>query len=203
MLRIPLRAGSAANSKCAEWPSPEEEDCRRQTRERERLIRERTQHINRIKGLLMTQGIRALMLRIRCAHMPAPRDWRARLAGLRTGDGRQIPRALKAEIERECERLQLVMDMIRKVETERDALTAHDNADPVGRLTRLGGIAAISAHVLVNEVFHRAFANRREVAAYCGLTSSPYNSGTTIRDQGISRAGNPRARCTALELAWL
>ena len=176
-------------------PSLEEEDRRRQTRERERLIRERTQHINRIKSLLMTQGIRAFM--------PASRDWRARLAGLRTGDGRQIPRALKAEIERECERLQLVMDMIRKVETERDALTAHGNADPVGRLTRLGGIAAISAHVLVNEVFHRAFANRRQVAAYCGLTSSPYNSGTTIRDQGISRAGNRRARSTAVELAWL
>jgi transposase len=70
-------------------------------------------------------------------------------------------------------------------------------------LTRLGGIAAISAHVLVNEVFHRAFANRREVAAYCGLTSSPYNSGAMIRDQGISRAGNRRARSTAVELAWL
>ncbi|MGZ8995529.1 MAG: transposase, partial [Rhodospirillales bacterium] len=87
------------------------------------------------------------------------------------------------------------------VEAERDA--AHDNAGQVGMLTRLGGIAAISAHVLVNEVFHRAFANRREVAAYCGLTSSPYNSGAMIRDQGISRAGNRRARSTAVELAWL
>ena len=93
------------------------------------------------------------------------------------------------------------MDMIRKVEAERDA--AHDNAGQVGMLTRLGGIAAISAHVLVNEVFHRAFANRREVAAYCGLTSSPYNSGAMIRDQGISRAGIRRARSTAVELALL
>jgi hypothetical protein len=50
----------------------------------------------------------------------------------RTGDGHDIPRALKAEIERE--RLRLVMDMIRKVEAERDA--AHDNAGQVGRLTR-------------------------------------------------------------------
>jgi transposase len=176
-------------------PSAEEEDRRRQTRERERIIRERTQHINRIKGLLMTQGIRNFK--------PACRNWHERLMLLRTGDDRELPRALKAEIERECERLQLVMDMIRKVEAERDALTAHDNAGPVGMLTRLGGIAAISAHVLVNEVFHRAFANRREVAAYCGLTSSPYNSGAMIRDQGISRAGNRRARSTAVELAWL
>jgi transposase len=176
-------------------PSAKEEDLRRQTRERERLIRERTQHMNRIKGLLMTQGIRDFE--------PGRRNWREQLAARHTGDGRDIPKALKAEIERECERLQLVMDMIRKVEAERDALTAHDNAGQVGMLTRLGGIAAISAHVLVNEVFHRAFANRRQVAAYCGLTSSPYNSGATIRDQGISRAGNRRARCTAVELAWL
>lgn len=124
-----------------------------------------------------------------------------RLTLLRTGDDRELPRALKAEIERECERLQLVMDMIRKVEAERDA--APDNAGQVRMLTRLGGIAAISAHVLVNEVFHRAFANRREVAAYCGLSSSPYNSGAIVREQGISRAGNPRARYTAVELAWL
>jgi transposase len=176
-------------------PSAEEEDRRRQTRERERLIRERTQHVNRIKGLLMTQGIRDFE--------PLRRNWRERVVELRTGDGREIPRALKAEIERECERLQLVTDMIRKVEAERDALAAHDNVGQVSMLTRLSGIAAISAHVLVNEVFHRAFANRREVAAYCGLTSSPYNSGAMIRDQGISRAGNPRARCTAVELAWL
>lgn len=187
------RRGEPQVCRMVRVPSLEEEDRRRQTRERARLIRERTQHINRIKGLLMTQGIRTFM--------PAPRDWRERLAKLHTGDGRDIPRALKAEIERECERLQLVMDMIRKVEAERDA--AHDNAGQVGMLTRLSGIAAISAHVLVNEVFYRAFANRREVAAYCGLTSSPYNSGAMIRDQGISRAGNRRARSTAVELAWL
>ena len=174
-------------------PSAEEKDRRHQTRERERLIRERTQHVNRIKGLLMTQGIRDFK--------PACRNWHQRLTVLRTGDGREIPRALKAEIERECKRLQLVIEMIRKVEAERDA--AHDNAGPVGMLTRLGDIAAISAHVLVNEVFHRAFANRREVAAFCGLTSSPYNSGSMIRDQGISRAGNRRARSTAVEVAWL
>jgi transposase len=187
------RRGEPQVCRMVRVPSLEEEDRRRQTRERERLIRERTQHINRIKGLLMTQGIRTFM--------PAHRDWRERLGKLRTGDGCDIPRALKAEIERECERLQLVMDMIRKVEAERDA--AHNNAGQVGMLTRLSGIAAISAHVLVNEVFHRNFANRREVAAYCGLTSSPYNSGTIVREQGISRAGNPRARYTAVELAWL
>jgi transposase len=187
------RRGEPQVCRMVRVPSAEEEDRRRQTRERERLIRERTQHVNRIKGLLMTQGIRDFKA--------ARRNWHERLTVLRTGDGREIPRALKAEIERECERLQLVIEMIRKVEAERDA--AHDNAGQVSMLTRLSGIAAISAHVLVNEVFHRAFANRREVAAYCGLSSSPYNSGAIVREQGISRAGNPRARYTAVELAWL
>jgi transposase len=108
-------------------PSLQEEDRRRQTRERERLIQERTQHINRIKGLLMTQGIRDLE--------PASRNWREQLAARHAGDGHEIPEAMKAEIERECERLQLVIDMIRRVEAERDA--AHDNAGQVGMLTRL------------------------------------------------------------------
>ena len=143
----------------------------------------------------MTQGIRDFE--------PARRNWHERLAGLRTGDGQDLPPVLKAEVERECKRLWLVIEMIGKVESERDALAAGDGKGKAAKLTRLSGIAAISAHVLVNEVFHRDFANRRQVAAYCGLTSSLYNSGAMIRDQGISRAGNRRARCTAVELAWL
>ena len=47
------------------------------------------------------------------------------------------------------------------------------------------------------------FRNRREVASYFGLTPSPWHSGGIDRDQGISKAGNPRARCAAIELAWL
>ena len=93
--------------------------------------------------------------------------------------------------------------MVRTVERERDAARVADEPDRVGMLTRLGGLGAVSASVLVDEVFHRDFANRREVAGYVGLGSSPYNSGSVQRDQGISRAGNPRARRIAIELAWL
>lgn len=53
------------------------------------------------------------------------------------------------------------------------------------------------------EVFYRHFDNRREVASYFGLTPSPYNSGSMRNDQGIGKAGNPRARTLAIELAWL
>ncbi len=176
-------------------PSPEQEDRRRRSRERGRLIKERVQHIARIKGLLMTQGIRDFE--------PARRDWADRLARLRGGDGRALAPALKAEIERECRRLWQVIEMVRAVERERDAARAADGPDPIALLTQLVGVGEVSANILVDEVFHRDFANRRELAGYLGLGSSPYKSGAMQRDQGLSRAGNPRARRVAIELAWL
>jgi transposase len=175
-------------------PSPEQEDRRRCSRERERLVKERVQHIARIKGLLMTQGIRDFQ--------PTRRDWGDRLERLRTGDGRELPPALRAEVERECRRLWQVNEMIGAVARERDAARVADERDRIEMLTRLVGVGEVSAGVLADEVFHRDFANRREVAGYVGLGSSPYNSGAVQRDQGISRAGNPRARRVAIELAW-
>jgi transposase len=175
-------------------PSPEQEDRRRRSRERERLVKERVQHIARIKGLLMTQGLRDFQ--------PTRRDWGDRLERLRTGDGRELPPALRAEVERECRRLWQVNEMIGAVARERDAARVADERDRIEMLTRLVGVGEVSAGVLADEVFHRDFANRREVAGYVGLGSSPYNSGAVQRDQGISRAGNPRARRVAIELAW-
>lgn len=175
-------------------PSPEQEDRRRRSRERERLVKERVQHLGRINGLLMTQGIRDFQ--------PARRNWADQLERLCTGDGRALPPALKAEIERECRRLWQVIEMVRAVERERDAARAADGSDQIEMLTKLVGVGEVSASILADEVFHRDFANRREVAGYVGLGSSPYNSGAVQRDQGISRAGNPRARRVAIELAW-
>jgi transposase len=68
---------------------------------------------------------------------------------------------------------------------------------------RLNGIGAHGGPVLVQEVFFRSFANRREVAHYPGLAPSPWASGSMRRDQGLARSGNPRARRIAVELAWL
>src|SRR5436190_24281813 len=83
-------------------------------REHRRLIAERVQHVNRIKGLCATQGI--------YDYSPLRKDRLARLDGLRTGDGRALPTRLKAEIVRELERLELVIEMIATVEAERDAI---------------------------------------------------------------------------------
>src|SRR3954451_296544 len=95
-------------------PSPEDEDRRRLARERARLLKERIQHTNRIKGLLFGQGIRD--------YAPLHPDRRARLGTLTTGDGRPLPERLKAEIGRELDRLELVVSHLASVERERDAV---------------------------------------------------------------------------------
>jgi transposase len=70
-------------------------------------------------------------------------------------------------------------------------------------LQQLCGIAMKSSWVFVMELFGwRHFSNRREVAAALGLTPMPYNSGDSVREQGISRAGNRRVRALAVEIAW-
>jgi transposase len=176
-------------------PSPEEEDRRRRGRERERLVKERVQHLGRVKGLLMTQGVGAFQ--------PARRGWRDRLEALRTGDGRPLPDCLKAEIARECRRLALVDEVLGELERERDAASDGKAPQQAALLTKLRGIGPTSAHLLAGEVFHRDFANRRQVAAYLGLEPSPWQSGQVDQDQGISKAGNRRARRVAIELAWL
>jgi transposase len=93
--------------------------------------------------------------------------------------------------------------MIKAVEAERDRASAAAPDQKAALLVRFTGIGDVSAHVLVDEVFYRDFADRREVASFFGLAASPYSSGSVRRDQGISRAGNPRARRVAIELAWM
>jgi transposase len=59
------------------------------------------------------------------------------------------------------------------------------------------------ATVLVGEVFYRQFDNRQRLGSYVGLTPSHFQSGPMTRDQGISKAGNPKARTIMIELAWM
>ena len=131
---------------------------------------------------------------------PARQNWGERLEGLRTTDGQGLPACLKAEITRECRRLHQVIGMIAELEAEQKAALDEGQTN---QLIRLRGIGLASATVLADEVFFRDFRNRREVAGYLGLVSSPWASGRVRRDQGITKSGNPRARRTAIELAWL
>jgi len=181
-------------------PTPEDEDRRRVCRERKTLTVERIQHINRIKGLLFSQGV--------SGYEPLRRDRRQRLDELKTGDGRPLPPHLKAQISRELDRLELLIEQIKVVEAERDVLfvpttkTEHAPA-PRTMLIDLRGIGPEFAAVLWSEGLHRSFANRKQVASYAGLAPTPWQSGSVAHEQGVSKAGNPRLRTTMIQLAWL
>jgi transposase len=180
-------------------PTPEHEDARRRSRERGRLVGERTAHLNRLKGLLFGQGIRGVR--------PLAGDFVARLAGLRTGDGRQLGPALVAELTREHARLRLVVEQIAAVEREcraaRRAPAPGGAAAKAAQLAQLKSFGLVGSEVLAHELFWRPFANRRQVGGYLGITGTPFDSGQRRREQGIGKAGNRRARAIAVELAWL
>jgi transposase len=181
-------------------PTPEDEDSRRVCRERKTLTVERIQHVNRIKGLLFSQGV--------SDYEPLRRDRRQRLDELRTGDSRPLPPHLKIQISRELDRLELLIEQIKAVETERDALSSPATKTgqapaPRTMLIDLRGIGPEFAAVLWSEGLHRNFANRKQVASYAGLAPTPWQSGSVAHEQGVSKAGNPRLRTTMIQLAWL
>lgn len=199
LLRVLLRLerGEAELTRAVWVPAPAVEDARRRTRERERLVRERTAHRNRIQGLLATQGVAGLKV-----GAPA---WLERLAAARTGDGRALGMALREEIRREGERLALIERQIKELEAAQHAALKADTALAAGacKLKRLKGLGEVFASGLMHEAFWRGFENRRQVGGSFGLTPWPWDSGDMHRDQPISKAGNRRARTLAIECAWM
>jgi transposase len=189
-------------------PSVEQDDDRRLLRERQRLIKERTAHTNRIKGLLKTQGIPEFN--------PRAADAVQQLEGLITGDGRPLGHRLKAEIIRELQRLALLMQQLAQVEAERDrvireaktqlaeepAADRRRDGTMLATLSRLKGIGANDASMLVREAFWRDFRNRRELGGWSGLAPAPWASGSVTRDQGITKAGPPLLRAQMMQIAW-
>ena len=177
-------------------PSVEVEDRRQLHRELQALKRERTHHINRLKGLLASQGVR----------MEVKADFRLQLEEVRLWDGSPLPAGLRACLVREHERLLYMQEQIRQLEQQRKELlrTSTDPAmEQVQCLLRLRGIGINSAWLYVMEFFSwRAFRNRREVGSLSGLTPTPYQSGENARERGISKAGNRPVRAMAIEIAW-
>src|SRR5438132_4654718 len=149
-------------------------------------------------------GAQARALRFR--RLPLRKGRRERLEDLRTGDGRSLPVHLKAQIIRELDRLEVLLEQLKAVEAERDALlkpATEEAVSPAAMLARLKGIGPETAAVLWSEGLFRQFDNRRQVAAYAGLAPTPWQSGSIDHEQGVSKAGNPRLRTTMVELAWL
>lgn len=180
-------------------PSPEQEDARRVSRERDRLVGEQTAHTNRIKGLLRLHGF--------AVGNPRRRDWLKWLAGQRDWQGQPLAPQQRAEIEREHARLMLVREQLAALEKPSAQAQPTPAAVEIGRrqqtLFRLKSLGPALTTSITGEVFYKDFTNGRQVGSYVGLAPSPWRSGGIDREQGISKAGNPRARQKAIELAWL
>jgi transposase len=178
-------------------PSAADEAARQPQRERWTLVQERTRSRNRIRGLLAAQGLRLRTL----DGLPQ------RLATLRLWDGSALSAELQTQLRRESERLGQVAQQLRALETERrQRLRAAPGvvSRQVTTLQALRGIGPHSAWAFSTELFAwRAFRNRRQVGGLLGLSGTPYDSGAQRREQGISKAGNPRLRALAIEIAWV
>ena len=173
-------------------PTPADEDARRAHRELERLMHERTAHANRIGSLLVLHNLRPRIV-------IGGRDW----ATWWDAHGMQVPPELRAELERESARLALVKQQIKALEAARRQSLEDGKQPMVAQLAKLRAIGPKGAWVLVKELFGwRHFANRRELAGCLGLAPTPYDSGASQVEQGISKAGNKRARALLVELAW-
>ena len=177
-------------------PMAADEDGRQLHRELIALKAQRTEHTNRIKGLLAGIGLSAAIDAQFPEHLGRLRQW----------DGTAVPDGLRRRLLREFERWQLVGRQIHDLE----ALRTQQIRDPdtpqgeqVRLLLKLKGIGENTAWLLVREFFGwRGLRNRRELASLAGLTPTPYDSGESRREQGISKAGNKRVRWMMIELAW-
>jgi len=181
-------------------PSEADEEARRAHRERADLVRERGALVNRIGSILATLGV--------TGYRALRRDRRRQLEELRQPDGAPIPAMARARIERQLDRLELVMKQIAQVEAARDAVVKKAQPDDAAErmirdLSLLCGIGAELATRLTREAFVRGFRDRRALAGYVGLCGSPFSSGGSHRDQGIAKDGNKRVRAAMVELAWL
>jgi transposase len=179
-------------------PSVADEDRRQLHRDLLELKAERTQHNNRVKALLAGCGL-ALPKKIDA-------EFAEVLARMRSWDERPVPPELQKRLLREHERWQLVDRQIKDLENERAhriRTSTDQGVDKVRQLLRLRGIGANSAWLYVMELFGwRRIRNRRQVGALAGLTPTPWQTGDSNHEQGISKAGNRRLRTMAVEIAW-
>jgi transposase len=177
-------------------PSLEAEDSRHLHRELGTLKRDRTRHINRLKGLLVSQGV----------HLPVAADFQEKAKRVRLWDGQPLPPGLRSRLDREFAAFQFADRQIKDIEAERRELL-RTSEEPslilVRQLLRLRGIGETSAWLFVMEFFGwRQFRSRRQVGGLAGLTPTPYQSSEQAREQGIDKAGNRPVRSIAIEIAW-
>jgi transposase len=178
-------------------PTIEQEDARHLHRGLWALKKDRTRVVNRIKGLLATQGIR----------LPGMQVVGLRLEGLKVWDGSALGPGLRARIGWEQQRLVQIEQQIRELQAERRRVLRTGRGqlavEQIRQLMKLRAVGPNSAWVFVHELFSwRDLRNRRQLGALAGLAPTPYASGGSYRDLGISKAGNPQVRMMVVEIAW-
>jgi transposase len=195
LLRLLTRhvAGEEAVWHVVRVPTVAEEDARHLMRTLATVTRDRTRTINRLKGLLMTVGVR----------VPVDATFLARVDGARLWDGTPLPPGLQARLHGQWAQWQHLTEQLRTLK----AAQRPDLTTPAGRtiaqLQTLRAIGPVGAWTLTTELFAwRQIRNRRELAALVGLVPSVYQSGDSFRDQGITRAGNRHVRRVLVQLAW-
>jgi transposase len=177
-------------------PSVAAEDSRHLHRQLGTFKADRGRHSNRIKGLLVGQGVR----------LPVDSDFLERIEQAQLWDGGALPPGLQARLKREFTGYQFVTQQIQELEAERRQLlrpSTEPSVEQVRRLLQLRGLGENSAWLFVMEFFSwREFQTRRQVGGLAGLTPTPYQSSEQSREQGIDKAGNSPIRSMAIEIAW-
>ena len=190
--------GERDHCKMVAIPTFEEEDAKRPSREHESLVGEHGAIINRIKATLARLGIRGFN--------PKLVNAAEGLQSLRTPEGEAIPPNTLAELQRDFERRQLVLEQLQRIEKARlEHLKKAPRTGPnamVLLLARVIGVGIETADMLVQEILSRNLRDRRAVGRYSGLTGSPNTSGSKSREKGLSRSGNARVRRGMVLLAW-
>ena len=174
-------------------PTVAAEAARQVSRERTALTQEQTRLTNQMRGWLATWGA-ALPGRRTSEWWTTVRDW----------TGAALPATVQARLARAEARLAVLEGQIAALDAQqRGALTTGTAAPALRRLVRLKGVATTSASVLLDEgLVWRAFRNRRQIGGLLGFAPTPYNTGESEREQGISRAGNERLQAISIQLAW-
>ena len=174
-------------------PTVAAEAARHVSRERTAVTQERTRVTNQMRGWLATWGC-AFPRQRPCGWWTTVRDWA----------GAALPVEVQARLARADARVAMLEDQIAALDAHQQAtVTAASPTSAERQLVRLKGIATTGASVLLDEgLVWRAFRNRRQIGGLLGFAPTPYDSGETQREQGISRAGNNRLQAVSIQLAW-
>jgi transposase len=173
-------AGNTKAFSVVRVPTPEQEQRRAQSRQRDQLRQKRLSFAAQGRMLLLSQGI-----------SQSNQWWQAGPWGRLV---EQLPAWMR-------EALECFRRIIECVHEEIARLTREISSQAPKSLPK--GLGALSYEVLDREIRDwQRFKNRRQVGSYSGLTGGISGSGEQSADLSITKAGNGRLRSCLVESAW-